>query len=309
MAGLSDSQRRDRRARKRAAARTRRRRTALAAVAAVVAAIGLVVALSSGGSGDTSVGPVAAIETAATGTGRRREARTAVEPPALIPIDRIPPPVPGPAEVIQQGPAKGRMVALTYDDGFCAECVDLLIRNLERTGAHATLFPNGSYEGPWRPHARRIRRLVARGQVIVGSHTYSHVNSPAVGAAAFGEDLRRNEEWIQQTFGLTGRPYLRPPYGAFDGGTLAAAGEQGYTKVVMWNGTVADSTDPSAAYILNAIRHWARPGSIILLHANYRRTPEVLPQMLQILRRKRLRTATLEELIGGSPYRSPVPAG
>lgn len=303
MAGLSDSERRDRRARRRAQLRRRRRRAAFAVLAAMAVAAGLVVLLATGGSGDPA-DRVVASATSARGAGRADRPAAARDPRPLIPVDRIPPAVPGPAEVVQHGPARGRMVALTFDDGFCPPCVTTLIRNLRRTGAHATLFPNGTYDASWRPHARAIRAMVARGQLIVGSHTFSHVNSPAVGQAAFAEDLRRNEEWIQRTFGLTGRPYLRPPYGAFDDGTLAAAGEQGYTKVVMWNGTVADSTDPSAAYILNAIRHWARPGAIILLHANYATTPEVLPRMLEILRRKRLRTATLQELIGGSPYRA-----
>ncbi len=176
------------------------------------------------------------------------------------------------------------------------------MRGLEKSGAHATFFPNGSYDAEWRPHVKAIRRLVENGQLTVGSHTFSHVNAPAVGAAAFGSDLDRNEQWIEQTFGLTGRPYLRPPYGAYDAGTLAAAGERGYTSVVMWNGTVADSNLRSKAYILNAIRHWARPGAIILLHANYPPTAEALPEILEILRRKRLRTATIAELLGGSPY-------
>jgi peptidoglycan/xylan/chitin deacetylase (PgdA/CDA1 family) len=307
MARLTDA---ERRARREAAQREvrRRRRIAGGGLLTVVALIVAVVLLTSGGDPNGSQVAEAEMTVARDAAGRaarERRAerrRAAAEPRTLIEIDTIPPARPGTAEVHQGGPTAGRMVALTYDDGYCGACIATLIRQLEKTGAHATFFPNGSYDGEWRPHAAAIRRLVARGQLTVGSHTFSHVNAPAVGAVAFGADLDRNEQWIQATFGLTGRPYLRPPYGAFDDGTLAAAGERGYTSVVMWNGTVADSNLRSKAYLLGAIRHWARPGAIILLHANYPPTAEALPEMLEILRRKRLRTATLAELLGGSPY-------
>nr|WP_246345461.1 polysaccharide deacetylase family protein [Conexibacter arvalis] len=305
---MSDEQRRARRAR---AKRARRRRRHLAG-GALLGVVALIAGLALFASGSDPTGDAVAeaeatvARDAPAADGGRAAGRARERAVPKVAIDAIPPLRAGTAEVVQRGPAAGRKVALTFDDGFCADCVTTLIRQLERTGAHATLFPNGTYGSSWAPHARAIRRLVAAGQVIVGSHTFSHVDSPAVGAAAFGADLDRNERWIQQTFGLTGRPYLRPPYGAYDAGTLAAAGERGYTKVVMWSGTVADSNLRSRAYILNAIEHWARPGAIILLHANYPPTAEALPEIVRILRRKRLRTATLQELIGGSPYR---PAG
>lgn len=277
----------------------RRRRIALGAVLAALTGVVAVALLgTSGGSTDS----------AARSTVQRVPAHAApVRKPAppRIALGAIPAARPGKASLITHGPAKGRMVALTFDDGFCAVCVTTLVRGLQRTGAHATLFPNGTYGSTWSDHARTIRAMIARGQVIVGSHTFSHVNAPAVGPAVFAADLDRNERWIQRTFGVTGRPYLRPPYGAYNAGTLQAAGAHGYTKVVTWNGTVADSGMRTRAYLLNAIRYWARPGAIILLHANYPPTAEALPEIVRVLRRKRLRTATLQELIGGSPYRLP----
>ncbi|MDO8210996.1 polysaccharide deacetylase family protein [Conexibacter sp. CPCC 206217] len=306
-----------RRARREAARRVVRRRRQLAggallAVAALIVAVALV-AVRGGAqpaAADATVAKAAEDRAAATARAERRRAgaRAGAGSDAATPridIDAIPPARPGTAVVSQSGPTDERQIALTFDDGYCGDCISKLVRGLEKSGAHATFFPNGSYDAEWRPHVEAIRRLVARGQLIVGSHTFSHVNAPAVGAAAFGSDLDRNEQWIEQTFGLTGRPYLRPPYGAYDTGTLAAAGERGYTSVVMWNGTVADSNLRSKAYILNAIRYWARPGAIILLHANYPPTAEALPEILAILRRKRLRTATIAELLGGSPYQPP----
>jgi len=213
---------------------------------------------------------------------------------------RIRPPVPGPARVITEGPASaGRKVALTIDDGTCARCVDRILDVVEATGGKVTLFPNGMYRSSWEPQAKRIRDLVAKGQVTLGNHTYSHGVSTQIGPTAFAADLERNEDWIQKTFKVTGRPWFRPPYGDHNASIDAAAGQRGYRNVIMWSGTVADSQPRSEGYILDAIDHWARPGAIILMHANYPATGRALPKIFRALEKRRLEPVTLAELLGG----------
>jgi peptidoglycan/xylan/chitin deacetylase (PgdA/CDA1 family) len=305
----------ERLARRKAAQRQRRAQRRLVAVGALLL-VALVAVLAVGlfsAGGVPHPGAVAARASGASGgehggaagghaTGGAAGGHAAAV--ASVKLGAIPAARPGTAHVIQQGPTRGGMVALTFDDGFCAACVARIVRTLQRTGAHATFFPNGTYAASWDPQAKAIRALVARGQLIVGNHTFHHVDAPAVGASAFAADLQLNEQWIERTFGLTGRPFFRPPYGAFDAGTVAAAGQAGYTKVVMWSGTLADSNLRTKPYILNAIRYWARPGAIILMHGNYPPTSEVLPQILAVLKQKHLRPVTIQELVGGSPYKA-----
>jgi len=173
-----------------------------------------------------------------------------------------------------------------------------LVTVLEQTGAHATFFPNGRYAKSWEPVAPRIRALIARGQLVVGNHTFMHGDAKAEGQAAFAADLDRNERWIRKTFHVTGRPFARPPYGSYDDGTLAAAGEQGYTRVILWSGTLADSSPQTKPYLLNALRYWAKPGAIILAHGNYPNTAALLPHFLRILKARHLKPVTIAELIG-----------
>jgi peptidoglycan/xylan/chitin deacetylase (PgdA/CDA1 family) len=198
--------------------------------------------------------------------------------------------------VILRGAARQEL-ALTFDDGFCAPCVARIIRTLAATGAHATIFPNGTYSRSWVPEASTIRRLVAKGQLQVGNHTFLHHDALLESPAAFLTDLSRDELWIERTFGVTARPFFRPPYGAYNRATLTVAGESGYTKVIMWSGTVADSSPRTVGYILGAIRHWARPGAIILMHGNYPATSIALPQILEILRARGLEPVTLAQLL------------
>jgi peptidoglycan-N-acetylglucosamine deacetylase len=273
----------------------RRRIAALAAivVVAVLAALLIIPAVGGSGAGESN-GLVAAEEPTAS---PKATAPASAPKPAGPPPQQITDAVPGEAEVISEGPSAGRKVALTFDDGTCAACVAKILDVLEQTGAAATFFPNGTYGASWEPQAKRIRSLVASGQLTLGNHTFSHGVSTQIGSAAFGADLQRNEDWIQKTFKLSGRPWFRPPFGDYDSGTVSAAGERGYRKVVMWSGTVADSDLRSEAYILNAIQYWAKPGRIILMHANYAPTAEVLPRILKLLERKKLTPVTISELL------------
>ncbi len=287
--------RRERRENQRRGTARRRRIAALGAIVVVagLAAVLIIPALGGSGSGQSN-GPVASEESV---TPPKATAPASVPKPAGPPPQQITEAVAGEAEVISEGPTAGRKVALTFDDGTCAACVAKILDVLERTGAAATFFPNGTYGASWEPHAKRIRALVASGQLTLGNHTFSHGVSTQIGSAAFGADLQRNEDWIQKTFKLSGRPWFRPPYGDYDSGTVSAAGERGYRKVIMWSGTVADSDLRSEAYILNAIQYWAKPGRIILMHANYAPTAEVLPRILKLLERKKLTPVTLAELL------------
>ena len=293
-----------RRAERRARTQRRRRNGALAAVAVVAAGAVAVGVLVAGGGGDAPEPTVASAPayrqpTTASPAPEPEPVATKAEAVAQSP-QRIRPPVPGPGRVITEGPASaGRKVALTIDDGTCASCVDRILDVVEKTGGKVTLFPNGVYGSSWEPQAKRIRDLVAKGQVTLGNHTYSHGVSTQIGPTAFGADLQRNEDWIQKTSKITGRPWFRPPYGDRNASIDAAAGQRGYRKVIMWSGTVADSQPRSEGYILDAIDYWARPGSIILMHANYPATAKALPKIFRALEKRGLEPVTLAELLGG----------
>lgn len=257
---------------------------------------GVAVLLAVGGQGSPNRARRATAPRRRTGPVRttRHHARSDHRGDAATP--RIPPARPGQARLVSRGP-KRPVIALTFDDGFCAPCVSQIVSTLERTGAHATIFPNGRYTSSWDPVAGAVRRLIARRQLTVGNHTFSHIDARQESASALEMDLNRNETWIEHTFGVTARPFFRPPYGSYNQQALSVAGSLGYTTVVLWSGTVADSTPHDRAYILSAIRYWARRGVIMLMHANYPTTARVLPEILRAVEQMHLRPVTLAELL------------
>lgn len=283
---------------RREAARRRgvRRRVVAAGVAAALIAVTVVAIAMSGSSAPSTPAPVASAAHPSAAHASTRHAAHHVHRAAPV-LPPIQPARPGVATVYQQGPPRPE-VALTIDDGFCSTCVARLVRALERTHAHASIFPNGRYSAAWDPVAPAIRRLVAAGQLTIGNHTFLHTSALEESSSSLETDLTRNEDWIEHTFGVSSRPFFRPPYGAYNSSALAVAGQLGYTKVIMWSGTVADSNVRTVGYILGAIRHWAKPGAIILMHGNYPATSFALPQIVEILRQRGLRPVTLAELLG-----------
>jgi peptidoglycan/xylan/chitin deacetylase (PgdA/CDA1 family) len=286
-------------ARRRAAKRARRRLTAIGS-AVTIALIAAAIIVASTGSGSRPPARTSAAESLSAG----QPGPAATNSRDRTPASRILPARPGTAHVIfdralrgVHGPARNE-VALTFDDGFCVACVARIVDTLARTGAHATIFPNGRYSRSWDPLAKSIRRLVARGQLTIGNHTFLHIDAQLESPAAFQADLSADERWIERTFHVTARPFFRPPYGAYDHNTLKIAGSLGYTKVIIWSGTVADSSLRTIGYILGAIRHWARPGAIILMHGNYPPTSLALPRILAILHQLGLKPVTLSQLLG-----------
>ena len=274
----------------------RRRALAVAALGVVLLVVGVAIASAVGGGSSGSTSQAKAPGQSQTVSGASSASTTTANAQLAVNPQRITSLVPGTAKVITEATGSPRQVALTFDDGFCPDCVKKIVDTLEATGAHATFFPNGRYSSSWDPQAERIKKMVASGQLTLGNHTFSHGVSTQLGADAFGQDLQRNEDWIEKTFGLTGRPWFRPPYGDYNSGTLAKAGELGYTNVVMWSGTVADSSVRTPKYILNAIKYWAKPGRIILMHGNYPATAHVLPKILTMLKRMNLQPVTMAEL-------------
>ena len=288
----------DRDTRRRAAARRRNAIRALTALVVFGGASGAAALLLTGGGHHRQNGRASTFASVVSTTAPVKTAAstTTAAHSRLHPL-RIIPATPGVATVVRTGPARNE-VALTFDDGFCRTCVGGILHVLERTGAHATICPNGTY-GPttWDHYRRLVRRLIALGQLAICNHTFTHRDAVSLSESALEDDIQRNEQWIEQEFGVSARPYFRPPYGSYNATTLAAAGKLGYTSILLWSGTLADSTVRDIPYLRAAIRYWAKPGAIILAHGNYPATPRALMSILRILKARHLRTVTIPELL------------
>ncbi|MCL2780763.1 MAG: polysaccharide deacetylase family protein [Actinomycetia bacterium] len=195
-------------------------------------------------------------------------------------------------------PGAGNKIALTIDDGVSAEVIDGYLRLAERHGTKLTFFINGMYKG-WTTHAQRIGKLVHNGQVQIGNHTWSHPDLTKLSAAGIADQLGRNDELIQRLWGITSKPYMRPPYGYRDATTDRICADLGYPKITMWYGSLDDYGKITADAMVKNARKWLLPQRIVVGHAN---TPTVvggLPRLQALLKKRGLTTVTLREVFGG----------
>jgi peptidoglycan-N-acetylglucosamine deacetylase len=239
---------------------------------------------------------------AATSTTTAPATPSPAPPPSPTPAP-IPAPVPGAPHVIWQGPpaaVTARKVAITIDDGFCAECAQAYAAFAQASGIHLTFNPNGCYGEIWTPLAPTLRPLIEAGQVQVGNHTFNHLGLTSLSDAEIINQLEKNEEWIQQTYGITARPWFRPPYGYRDERTDGVAASIGYTNVLMWNGSYGDSSLLKPAELLRLASQYFQPGVIMLGHANYPTVTQVFPQIEDIIFSRGLTPVTLDEMFGTS---------
>ncbi len=213
----------------------------------------------------------------------------------------IPPPHPGHAQVFDRLPADaGPAIALTVDDGYDRATVAAYVRFATDSGLALTFNPNGTYAAEWAPHADTLAPLIAAGQVQIGNHTFSHADLRKLKPAKITAELERNEDWIQKTFGITSRPWWRPPYGRHNSEIDAVAAAAGYTHVAMWNGSLGDSSLLTPEALMAQAARYIQPGTILLGHANHPTVTHLYDKLVELIRSRELTPKTLDQAFGTS---------
>ncbi len=202
--------------------------------------------------------------------------------------------VPAPHGVVEELPGDGRQLALTIDDGSNGEAVAALVTLCRETGTRLTFFPNGSYR-TWGDNARDLWPLIESGQVAFGNHTWSHPDLTTVSDAEVAEELRRNQEFMRRTLGVTDTPFWRPPFGSHDERVDAIAADVGHPTTVMWNGTFDDGRVVSAEELVAAAEKDFAARAVIVGHANQPAITTVLDRLLALVESRQLVTVTLAD--------------
>lgn len=216
-----------------------------------------------------------------------------------------------------------KLIALTFD--LCEQLGEVagydggVIDYLRKERVKATFFAGGKW---MRSHEERVRQLMADPLFELGNHAEAHRNLRRLEGARLADEIagpQRTYEEIRARFAETQctrsvpqrldaiAPRLslfRFPYGACNPRALQAVADQGLTAI-QWD---LSSGDPwpaqSAKAIARLLLARARPGSIILAHANGKgwHTAAALPLVIPKLREMGYEFVTVSELIAaGKP--------
>lgn len=75
---------------------------------------------------------------------------------------------------------------------------------------------------------QELRDAVHRGNVTLGSHTWSHPSLPRLSRAEVAAELTRSRDWLAARFGAAFVPWLSYPYGHFSPMVIEEAAAAGY---------------------------------------------------------------------------------
>lgn len=200
-----------------------------------------------------------------------------------------------PDSVVNGLPGTGNLLALTVDDGTSSEVVGAYCDFIKKSGMRITFFPNGRNPS-WTDHAPALRPLVESGQVQLGNHTWSHPDLTRLSDADIADEISRNEAFLNNTYGVSGRPFLRPPYGFHNNRVDSIAAGLGYTTMTMWYGSLGDSSVLTPDQVLANARTWFTAQRIVIGHANHHAVTERFDQLAGLIHSRQLQTVTLDDV-------------
>jgi peptidoglycan/xylan/chitin deacetylase (PgdA/CDA1 family) len=244
----------------------------------------------------------------------------AIEPRnEVAPLAPVAPALRGSIRSVKLPPGE-KLVALTFDlcenawevSGYDAPIID----TLRKSGVKATFFASGKW---LMDHSERAQQLMADPLFEVGAHSWTHRNFRLLPPDEMRRDLALNlhaDDHLRRK--LSGRSCYRPgtgpvdasrplvfrfPFGTCNTEALDAVNDAGLLAI-QWDIPTGDPAPTQSAEAIAKSAAAAKPGSIIVMHANGRghHTAEALPRMIEELRKRGFGFATVSELIArGEP--------
>lgn len=196
------------------------------------------------------------------------------------------------------GPRSEKKLALTFD--ACPSSTrggfdELIVHTLIDSGVPATFF----FSGRWlEKHRMQAKKLASISFFEFGNHSFMHRHMTTMTDSGLRSDLRRAESLLKRVTGGSARLF-RPPYAELDTRLVNAASDLGLTTVMYDLASGDPDSTISPHRLARYVTATARNGSIIVMHVNGRgwHTAEVLPEIIQALRRKGYSFVKVSELL------------
>ncbi|TKS59360.1 MAG: hypothetical protein EWM72_02372 [Nitrospira sp.] len=212
-------------------------------------------------------------------------------------------PTRSPAQVIKSGPPSCPGIALTFDlcpvrkgPGYDQALVDYLIQHQ----IPSTFFMSGKWMAK---HEEEVDHLLGVDFFEIGTHGEVHAHLPMLNADEQRTEILGPVKVLHKHYAHEATLF-RPPYGEYNDVTVDVVKALGL-RFIQWN---IESGDPdpslSTEQILTRIAKRAKPGSIIVFHANGngKQTRQVIERLtIEVLPHQGLKPMTVRELLNCSP--------
>jgi peptidoglycan/xylan/chitin deacetylase (PgdA/CDA1 family) len=196
-----------------------------------------------------------------------------------------------------QGNRESNSVALTFDDGPIAGRTEEILRILELHGVSAAFFCIGNRVDA---NPELTRRIYESGHLI-GNHSYWHrATFDLQSGATINDELTSTDNAILKAVGV--KPALfRPPYGVSNPMVAWAVKKGGY-KAIGWSVRSFDTVIKDSAVLMKRITKSLKGGDVILLHDYSNTTLEILPELLDHIKKVGLKIVRVDQLLNENAY-------
>ncbi len=143
---------------------------------------------------------------------------------------------------------------LTFDDGPIPEITENVLHALSFFNAKATFFCVGEnvVRNP------KIYEKILKGGHSVGNHTYSHLSGLKTDTNEYIDNVQKAAKYIDSTL-------FRPPHGRMK--TAQSVELAKHYDIVLWDVLSYDfDKTKSKEKCFKNVKHFSRPGSIIVMH-------------------------------------------
>lgn len=171
-------------------------------------------------------------------------------------------------------PEESPEVYLTFDDGPIPSVTPWVLDVLDRYEIKATFFMVGDNV---RKYPELLEEVLRRGH-SVGNHTFHHLQGAKIDTASYLQDIAEADR-------ILGTRLFRPPHGWLRRKQAKALGKR--YKIIMYDLVTRDySRHLNAEMVVENVKKYARPGSIIVFHDSLKSWPRLqkaLPEAIDWL--------------------------
>ena len=168
-------------------------------------------------------------------------------------------------------PTNDKILYLTFDDGPIPVLTEKVLEILEDYNAKATFFCVGDNV---KKHPK-IYNKILKEEHSVGNHTFSHLNGWKTDNLQYKNNIEIAEQYIESSL-------FRPPYGKLKNSQFAYLKDKYH--IILWDVLSVDydkNITPSKCF--RNIKQFAKPGSVIVFHDNYKAQTNMLYSLKKTL--------------------------
>lgn len=219
-------------------------------------------------------------------------------PTPLLPArasEWTPPQAPGAAPFYVHGDPATKTVALTFDMGIAdSGSLKQILETLRKHNAHSTFFVTGAWA---KAQPEMLKAVLADGHELA-NHTVTHPDLTKLSHDEIVDEMEQTEKTVQRIVGRTTKPYMRPPFGAYDSRLLKVLGDLHY-EVIYWTLDSTDwRTETTGPSVTKRVIDNTRAGDIVVFHGYVPKTAQAMPAIISALYERGLRVGTVSAALG-----------